>query len=113
MFFKKKSDPYEDALNDLNNNTKAADKLIIKKMIDDDNFAKQLVESLKDGYPLILNFQDMDESTGNKFLSFFIGATVALDGKTVQINEWTYLFARKSDFLDGSLKTFIANIPTN
>ena len=111
MFFKKKNDPYEDALNDLNESTKAVDNIIIKKMIDDDNLAKDLVIKLKEGNPLVLNFQDLDEAQGNKMLAFFIGATVALDGKTVRINEWSYLFARKADFLDGSLKAFIANLP--
>ncbi|MGM9969390.1 MAG: cell division protein SepF [Anaeroplasma sp.] len=112
MIFKKKKDPYADALYDLNESAKSADKLVIKKMIDDDNLARDLVLLLKDDNPLVLNFQDLDEAAGNKMLAFFIGATVALDGKTIQINEFTYLFAKKSDFLDGSLKQFIANLPS-
>ncbi len=111
MFFKKKKNPYDDALDELNDlSTKAADRIIFEKMVDNDEFAKNLVESLKDGYPLVINFKDLDEFQANKMLSFLIGATLALDGRTVKINSFTFLFAKKADFLDGSLKQFIDSV---
>ena len=89
----------------------AKDKIILSEMKDDEEFARDLVLKLKDGNPLCLNFENLDEDNGNKYLAFFIGASVALEGKTVRINEFTYLFARKIDFLDGSLKEWIDSIP--
>ena len=91
----------------------AKDKIILSKMKDDEEYARDLVLKLKDGNPLCLNFENLDEDNGNKYLAFFIGASVALEGKTVRINEFTYLFARKIDFLDGSLKEWIDSIPKN
>ncbi len=89
----------------------AKDKIILSKMKDDEEYARDLVLKLKDGNPLCLNFENLDEDNGNKYLAFFIGASVALEGKTVKINEFTYLFARKIDFLDGSLKEWMDSIP--
>ena len=89
----------------------AKDKIILSEMKDDEEYARDLVLKLKDGNPLCLNFKNLDEDNGNKYLAFFIGASVALEGKTVKINEFTYLFARKIDFLDGSLKEWMDSIP--
>ncbi len=111
MIFKKKKNPYDEALEGLNDESmKAQDKIIFEKMVDKDEFAKELVENLKNGYPLVINFKDLDEFQANKMLSFLIGATVALDGRTVKINSYTFLFAKKSEFLDGSLKQFIDSV---
>lgn len=48
---------------------------------------------------MILNFEDLDALAANKLLAFFAGACYALEGRNVKINEKTYLFARKVDFL--------------
>lgn len=90
---------------------KASDRIIMKEMVNDDEMARDLVLEIKDGNPVVLNFEKLDEANGNKHLAFFIGATVALDGKTVKINEKIYLFARREDFLDGSLRKWIDSIP--
>ncbi len=89
----------------------ASDRLIIEQMVDDDAKAAHLVDKLKEGNPLILNFDGLDQMILNKFLAFFAGAAYALDGKTVLINNTTYLFAKKIDFMDGSLQKFIQNLP--
>ena len=90
---------------------KAADRIIMKEMVNDDEVARDLVLEIKNGNPVILNFEKLEEADGNKHLAFFIGATVALDGKTVKIGEKIFLFARREDFLDGSLRNFIDSIP--
>ncbi len=90
---------------------KAADRIIMKEMVNDDEVARDLVLEIKNGNPVILNFEKLEEADGNKHLAFFIGATVALDGKTVKIGEKIFLFARREDFLDGSLRKFIDSIP--
>ncbi|MBR6071722.1 MAG: cell division protein SepF [Acholeplasmatales bacterium] len=91
--------------------SKASDRIIMKEMINDDELARDLVLEIRDGNPVLLNFEKLEEADGNKHLAFFIGATVALEGKTVRINDKVFLFARKEDFLDGSLRKFIDSIP--
>lgn len=104
MLFGKKKEAEEE-------NTLAADRIIMKEMVNDDELARSLVFEIRDGNPVVLNFEKLDEANGNKHLAFFIGATVALEGKTVRISEKIYLFARKEDFLDGSLRKWIDSIP--
>lgn len=109
--FKKKPNDYEAASKGLNDSSTAVDRLIIEQMKDDDEFAARLVDNLKTGSPLILNFEGLGDFAANKMLAFFAGATYASEGKTVKINETTYLFARRVDFMDGSLQKFIQTLP--
>lgn len=90
----------------------AASRIIMEQLTDDDDEARKLVDKLKDGNPLVLNFENLDVYGANKMLAFFIGACYALDGKTFPINDKTYLFARRQDLLDGSILKFIENIPS-
>ena len=92
---------------------KAKDKIIFKEMVNDDNLARDLVLELKNGNPLVINFSKLNEMDANKMIPFFEGAALALEGKTVMISEEIYLFALKECFLDGTLKQFIENIPSN
>lgn len=110
LFSKKKND-YEEASKKLNELSRVSDKIIMEEMEDDDKKAAKLVDSLKQGYPLVLNFSALEPTSANKLLAFFAGACYAVDGKCVTINESTYLFARKIDFLDGSLQAFLDQIP--
>ena len=91
--------------------SKASDRIIMKEMINDDELARDLVLEIRDGNPVLLNFEKLEEADGNKHLAFFIGATVALEGKIIRINEYTYLFAKKEEFIDGSLREWVNNIP--
>lgn len=109
--FSKKKNEYEEASNNLDNNLSASDRLIMEALGDDDDRAAKLVDELKSGNPLILNFAELEPLASNKLLAFFAGACYALDGRSVRINEKTYLFARKVDFFDGSLQAFIDNLP--
>lgn len=87
-----------------------SEKVIMEQISDDDEKAQELVLALKDGSPLILNFDNLDRMAANKMLAFFAGATVALDGEIVKIKEATYMFARRCDFVDGSLKELLETI---
>ncbi|RIA75479.1 cell division inhibitor SepF [Anaeroplasma bactoclasticum] len=113
LFFKKKKDPYEDMDLDLNENNfgKASDRIIMERMTYDDTHAKELLDSLKNGSPLVLNFDGMNLQQADKYMAFFQGAAAALDGRAVRINESTFLYARKEEFLDGSLKEFVDGLP--
>ena len=87
------------------------DKLIMEQLDDNDNKAAKLVDQLKDGCPLIINFENLEPIAANKMLAFFAGACYALDGRSVKINEKTYLFAKRADFFDGSIQKFLDNLP--
>lgn len=108
----KKNDDYNEASKGLNNsNLKASDRIIMNQLNDNDEEAASYVKLIKNGTPVILNFEKLDPPASNKLLAFLAGACFALDGKTVRINNETYLFAKKSEFLDGSLAQFINNLP--
>jgi cell division inhibitor SepF len=113
LFFKKKKDPYQDI--DLDEEValsgKASDRIIMEKMNYDDPRAKELLEALRAGSPLVLNFDGMDLQQADKYMAFFQGAAIALEGRAVRINESTFLYARKEEFLDGSLKEFVDSLP--
>lgn len=109
--FGKKKNEYDEASKSLNQKDYASQRIVFEKLIDDDQRAASLIDALKEGSPLILNFEDLEPLAANKLLAFFAGACYALDGRSVRINEKTYLFARKVDFFDGSLQKFIDNIP--
>ena len=90
---------------------KSSEKIRLDKMKDNDEFARDIILDIKDGIPCVINFEGLEEEAGNKYLAFLEGAAVALDGKTVKINEFTYLFAKKEDFMDGSLREWINKLP--
>lgn len=92
---------------------KASKRIVFMEMIDDDKKAAELVEELIDDNPIVVNFSDLDQMPYNKMLAFLSGATYALDGEIVQLKEDVYLFAKKEEFLDGSLKEFIEKTRKN
>lgn len=110
IFGKKKND-YAEASNALNQTSKAIDKLVMEQLDDNDKKAAELVDLLKQGSPLIINFESLEPTAANKMLAFFAGACYALDGRNVKINEKTYLFARRVDFFDGSIQKFVDGLP--
>ncbi len=85
----------------------AAKRIVFEKLADDDERAAELVEELRVSNPLCINFESLDIMAKNKLLAFLSGATYALEGEVVLIKSNVYLFAKKVDFLDGSLKEFI------
>ena len=107
MLFKKK------ALEEEAVDTRLASEKIkfIQFQNDDEKLALDLVNELKDGTPLIINFEKLDEYLANKFIAFFTGANVALGYRPVVINENTLLFSIKDNFYDGSLNKFINELP--
>ncbi|MDE6047129.1 MAG: cell division protein SepF [Anaeroplasmataceae bacterium] len=105
--FGKKRNEYEEASKNLSNEDLASDRIIMEQISDDDAKAAELVKRLRKGDPLVLNFDNLEPMAANKLLAFFAGAAFALDGKSVMINEKTYLFALKSSFMDGSLQEFL------
>ncbi len=88
----------------------AKKRIIMEQLEDNDQRAATLIDKEKDGSPLVLNFGKLDLMACNKLLAFFTGATYAINGKSIKINETTYLFARSIDFEDGSLNDFLNKV---
>lgn len=111
--FKRRKDPYAgiDLDEEIMLSGKARDRIIMEQMTYDDPHAKELLDSMKAGSPLVLNFGGMDSKQADKYMAFFQGAAIALEGRAVRINDSTFLYARKEEFLDGSLKEFVDSIP--
>lgn len=108
MLFKKKTNQEEEIVD----NRLASEKIKFVQFVnDDEKLALDLVLELKDGIPLIINFEKLDEYLANKFIAFFTGANVALGYRPVVINENTLLFSIKDNFYDGSLNKFINELP--
>ena len=91
----------------------ASKRIVFEKLQDDDKRAAELVEELIDNNPVVVNFTELDPMAYNKMLAFLSGASYALDGETVKIKEDIYLFAKKEEFLEGSLRDFIERTRDN
>lgn len=91
----------------------AKSRIVFEKIVDDDQRAAELVEELRVSNPLCINFDGLEIMAKNKMLAFLSGATYALEGEVVLLKQNVYLFAKKVDFLDGSLKEFIERTKEN
>lgn len=107
--FSRNKDDYINAKKKMNqsSNLKAAKKIIFEKLDDNDQRAAELINELKDGNPLVINFSNLDVRGINKMLAFFTGAAFAIDGETIFVKEKIYMFVRKIDLLDGSIKEWL------
>lgn len=109
--FKKKpvENEYVKAQNEMNKEPqkKASERIFFDEITSDDQRTTFLVDMLKKHHPLVLNFEKVDVPTANKVLAFIAGATYALNGKTIKIDEKIYLFALAEEFLDASLDEWI------
>ena len=86
---------------------KASERILFDEITSDDQKTTYLVDMLAKHHPLVLNFERVDVPTANKVLAFIAGATYALNGKTIKIDEKIYLFALSEEFLDNSLDEWI------
>lgn len=108
----KKVNEYDEASYNLNNEeeTLASERTIFEEIKDDDQRAAYLVDQMKLGCPLVINFASLPLMAINKLLAFFSGACYAVDGNIVKVKDRIYLFARKEEFLDGSLSDLLEQI---
>ncbi len=91
----------------------AYERMLMVQLEDEDEEAADLINKLREGHPLVLNFDKLDVTSANKFLAFFSGACYVLGAKNIKINETTYLFARSEEFNDGSLNEFLDELDEN
>ncbi len=89
----------------------ASERIIFDEVtVDDDNYIVDLAKELIMGKPLILNFRMINVDEANKIVSFLSGVIFAINGIIEEIDDKIFLFARKQDFKDGTLKKFIEDV---
>ncbi len=88
---------------------KSVNKIVYASVEDNDEAAAELINNLRNGKVLVLNFEPImdDKMASNKMLAFFAGASYALDGQSIKLKKSVYMFALKADFMDGSLNEYI------
>jgi len=114
LFGKKKEDlkEYEDFASKSKQTGPAAERIVMEQLVDEESKLLELANQLKDGHPLIVDFGKIKTDAAlNKSLAFLSGVAYALDGKIVTLNETIFVFAKKTDFIDGTLQEFIDQIP--
>ena len=101
LFGKKKEEAYVDT-------TPAAKKMIMENIMDP-NKAVGYADNLLKGIPLCLGFGELEIDEANKIIAFLSGVVYAVGGVAKQLNDNAFLFARKEEFIDGSLNEFLKN----
>lgn len=108
MFRKKSKKEYQDKANTLSKE-RSVDKLVFKEITKDSD-VNEVCISIKKNFPVIINLEELDIDEANKSLAYICGFVDALDGEYIKITDTKYLFTKKEEFLDGSLKEFLEEI---
>lgn len=111
-FFGKKDDrkkEYDEALNNLNQTETARDRVYFHQVLENED-PVNIADIFLEGSPLVLDFGELNVDEANKDLAFLSGVTYGLKGEVTHLIEAIYLFARKSDYLDGTLEEMIREI---
>lgn len=88
-----------------------ADQIIFEKLSsDEDQYLTGLATKLMDGFPLILNFDDLDIDQANKVIAFLSGVIFAISGEIINVQEKVFMFASKDVYDDGSMDDFLKEI---
>ena len=70
----------------------------------------KLCDTILSGKPVLANFDKISVSDCNYILAFMSGVVYAKEGQVIKVGERLYLFARKEEFQDGSLKEYVEDI---
>ena len=82
---------------------------IVEQRSNDDLF--KICDTILSGRPVLANFDRLTSAADCNFmLSFISGVVYATGGETAQVGTKLYLFARKEEYEDGSLKQYIEDI---
>lgn len=100
---KKKEDNEEKALK--------SDQIVFESLTqDDDPYLIGLANQLREGKPLILNFEPLDIDQANKVIAFLSGVVYAIEGEIVNVREKVFMFAASDVYEDGSMEDFLKEI---
>lgn len=69
-----------------------------------------LCDTILSGKPVLANFDKLSPMDCNYILAFMSGVVYATDGEAIKVSDRLYLFARKEEFEDGSLREYVEDI---
>lgn len=86
--------------------------LMVFKRLDkaDDETLLEFAEMLKQGKPVVLNFDLLKIPDANKTIAFLSGCVCALNGEVIELNEKVYLFADETLYFDGTIDKFLKEV---
>lgn len=67
----------------------------------------ELAEYLKKGYPLLINFEGIDQKNANKAIQFLAGACYILDGKVIKLKSSIFIFCNQENLKDGTIMDLV------
>jgi cell division inhibitor SepF len=68
--------------------------------------AQEIIDDLKSGRPVIINFEDTDRELARRIIDFISGGAYALDGSTEKISNYVFLFVPKGVEITKETKRF-------
>ncbi|XMB66193.1 cell division protein SepF [Mycoplasmatota bacterium zrk1] len=83
----------------------AKDKIIFEKMLDTSK-AQELADKLIEGYPLVINFEDLGVHESNQMIAFLSGVSYTLQGINLQMTKKIFIFSKSENLEDGSIMHF-------
>ena len=69
-----------------------------------------LCDTILSGKPVLANFDKLTPSDCNYILAFMSGVIYATAGDVITVSERLFLFARKEEFEDGTLREYVEDI---
>ena len=108
MFSFKKKNNNETNKNQLLTAYDRLETIFVSKKSNDELF--KICDSILSGKPVLANFEQLGAAECNYMLSFISGVVYATEGETIQIGSKLFLFARKEEYEDGTLKQYAEDI---
>jgi|YelNatPaOPRAMG01_1025707.scaffolds.fasta_scaffold15747_5 cell division inhibitor SepF len=68
--------------------------------------AQEIIDNLKDGKPVVINFEETDRELARRIIDFLSGGAYALDGTTEKISNYVFLFVPKGVEITKETKKF-------
>ncbi|MGB9749941.1 MAG: cell division protein SepF [Caldisericia bacterium] len=68
--------------------------------------AQEIIDNLKEGRPVVINFEETDRELARRIIDFLSGGAYALDGTTEKISNYVFLFVPKGVEITKETKKF-------
>ncbi len=70
----------------------------------------RLCDTILASKPVLANFDKLTAEDCNYMLAFISGVIYTCDGETIRLGDRLFLFARKEEYEDGSLRQYVEDI---
>ncbi|MDD3382483.1 MAG: cell division protein SepF [Bacilli bacterium] len=67
----------------------------------------KIAKSILAGFPALVGLEKVEKRRANEVLAFLTGVVFAHEGDYIKMDEKIYLFAKKEEFEDGSLRQYV------